>query len=139
VKLFLDTSVVLAACGSKTGASRFVCDRSKENSWALVITPYDLDEVSRNLDRLPPGSDVVFSQLRQTLTVAPDVFTAGRPVVFSPSKDRPILFGALAWADVLLTLDRVDFGNLLDQSFYGLRILRPGVFLEQERAAGRLR
>jgi hypothetical protein len=58
--------------------------------------------------------------------------------VFEPAKDRPILFSALAWADVLLTLDRADFGALMDSSFYGLRVLRPGVFLEQERAAGRM-
>jgi hypothetical protein len=68
-----------------------------------------------------------------------DVFTLDRPVVFGPSKDRPVLFGALAWADVLLTLDRGDFGGLMDKPFYGLQILTPGMFLNQERAAGRLK
>ncbi len=62
-----------------------------------------------------------------------------RPVVFGPAKDRPILFSALAWADVLLTLDRGDFGPLMDKAFYGLSITRPGTFLAREDAAGRLR
>jgi len=67
-----------------------------------------------------------------------DVFTLDRPAVFGPSKDRPILFGALAWADVILTLDRNDFGALMDRPFYGLPVLTPGMFLTGERAAGRL-
>jgi len=40
---------------------------------------------------------------------------------------------------VLLTLDRSDFGSMLGNTFYGLSILTPGMFLERERAAGRLR
>ena len=62
-----------------------------------------------------------------------------RPSVFRAAKDRPILFSALAWADVLLTLDRSDFGELMVKPFYSLRVLRPGFFLEQEHAAGRLK
>lgn len=73
------------------------------------------------------------------LEVTHDVFTVNRPAVFGPAKDRPIHFSALAWADVLLTLDRADFGALMGQRFYELRVLRPGAFLDEERAAGRLR
>jgi hypothetical protein len=40
---------------------------------------------------------------------------------------------------VLLTLDQSDFGEFFGQSFYGLPIMKPGTFLEQERRAGRLR
>jgi len=46
---------------------------------------------------------------------------------------------AAAWADILLTLDDGDFGGFMDKPFYDLSVLRPGVFLERERAAGRLR
>ena len=60
------------------------------------------------------------------------------PVVFGPSKDRPILFTAAAFGDVLLTLDRNDFGPLMGTGFYGLAVLTPGNFLRRERAAGRL-
>ena len=41
-------------------------------------------------------------------------------------------------AQVLLTLDRVDFRELLGGSFYGLTVLLPSDFLERERSAGRL-
>ena len=67
------------------------------------------------------------------------MFTVDRPAVFAPAKDRPILFSALAWADVLLTLDRGDFETLLGTEFYGMPILTPGNFLVRERAAGRLK
>ena len=44
----------------------------------------------------------------------------------------------LAWAEVLLTLDRADFGTMIGGAFYGLSVMTPGMFLESERAAGRL-
>jgi hypothetical protein len=68
-----------------------------------------------------------------------DVLTLERPSVFSAVKDKPVLFGALAWADALLTLDRADFGKLIGTSFYGMPVLRPGDFLARQRGAGRLR
>ena len=51
-----------------------------------------------------------------------------RPAVFGPAKDRPVLFTAAAWAEVLLTLDRGDFGALMGTGFYGLDVLTPGRF-----------
>jgi hypothetical protein len=53
--------------------------------------------------------------------------TIDKPAVFPVNKDRPILFSALATADVLLTLDRADFGRLLGSHFYGLTIMTPGM------------
>ena len=138
MRLFLDTSVLLAASGSATGASREVFRRAPGNGWIVVATPYVIDEVLRNLPDLPPAATIDWPGLRSELVIVDDVVTLDRPVVFGPSKDRPILFSALAWADVLLTLDRGDFGGLMHMPFYGLLVLTPGMFLNQERAAGRL-
>ena len=139
MRLFLDTSVLLAASGSANGASREIFLRAKINRWNLIATPYVIEEVLRNLGVLPAPATADWAQLRPELILMDDVLTLDRPAVFEPAKDRPILFGALAWADVLLTLDRGDFGALMENSFYGLRVLKPGSFLEQERTAGRLR
>jgi predicted nucleic acid-binding protein len=139
VKLFLDTSVLLAASGSASGASREIFRRASPNGWILVATPYTIEEVLRNLPGLPPSATADWARLRPALVLMDDVLTLDRPVVFEEGKDLPILFSALAWADVLLTLDQDDFGALMDKPFYGLLILRPGVFLVRERAAGRLR
>jgi len=66
-------------------------------------------------------------------------WTIDRPVLFEAAKDRPILFSALAWADLLLTLDRGDFGSLIGNSFYDLPVLTPGMFLQRQRETGLLR
>jgi len=67
-----------------------------------------------------------------------DVTTFNWPTVLGASKDRPVLFTAAAFSDVLLTLDRADFGALMQTGFYGLTVLTPGDFLRRERDAGRL-
>jgi predicted nucleic acid-binding protein len=138
VNVFLDTSVLLAASGSVHGASREIFRRAPGNHWTLVTTPYALEEVQRNLPDLPPSAIADWASLHHHLVIAENVLTLDRQSVFPAAKDRPILFSALAWADVLLTLDRGDFGGLLDAEFYGLRVLTPGTFLSQERSAGRL-
>jgi hypothetical protein len=138
VRLFLDTSVLLAACGSLTGASSELFRRAPANGWILITTPYVIEEVLRNLGDFPPSASVHWVRLRPHLLVRDDVLTLDRPVVFLAGKDRPILFSALAWADALLTLDRGDFEPLMDKPFYELVVLRPGKFLERERVAGRL-
>ena len=81
MRLFLDSSVLLAASGSASGASREVFNRAISQGWILIMD---------------------------------DVLTIDRPVVFDVGKDRPILFSALAWADVLLTLEVFP---LLNQRF----------------------
>ena len=138
MRLFLDTSVLLAACGSATGASREILRIAGANRWVLITTPYVLEETARNLPLLAAEAAVVWNQLRPRLLVLEDVLTIQQPAVFPVGKDRPILFSALAWADTLLTLDRGDFQTLLGSDFYGLSVLRPGTFLERERLAGRL-
>jgi predicted nucleic acid-binding protein len=139
MRLFLDTSVLLAASGSAKGASREIFRLVSPNQWTLIATPYVVEEVRRNLPNFPASVGADWNQLRGDLLLMDDVFTVDRPAVFAPAKDRPILFSALAWADVLLTLDRGDFETLLGSEFYGLAILTPGNFLMRERAAGRLK
>jgi predicted nucleic acid-binding protein len=139
MRLFLDTSVLLAASGSANGASREIFRLATKNSWTLVATPYVLEEVRRNLSNFPSAAVTDWNHLRGELLLMDDVFTVDRPAVFAPAKDRPILFSALAWADVLLTLDRGDFETLLGKEFYELKILTPGQFLVRERAAGSLK
>ncbi len=103
----------------------------------LVSSPYALSEVLKNLPKLPSAATGEWVRLRPQLTLVDDVVLIDRPVIFAAVKDRPILFTALAWADVLLTLDRIDFASLLGRAFYGLDVLLPYDFLERERTAGR--
>lgn len=139
MRLFLDTSVLLAASGSANGASREIFRLGSPNQWTLIATPYVVEEIRHNLPSFPANATADWNRLRADLMLMDDVFTVDRPAVFAPAKDRPILFSALAWADVLLTLDRGDFETLLGKEFYGMPILTPGEFLFRERAVGRLR
>jgi hypothetical protein len=138
VRLFLDTSVLLSGCASLNGASCEILRRAPGNGWILITTPYVIEEVLRNLGEFPPTASANWVRLRPSLLVMDDVLTLDRPTVLAAGKDRPILFSALAWADALLTLDQADFGALMGTPFYGLAVLKPGKFLERERAAGRL-
>jgi len=134
----LDSSVVLAACGRAGGASRAIFDMSDDRGWMLQTSSYVVSEVEKNLPRLSAQALANWPALRAKLRDVPDVVSFGWPAAFTAAKDRPILFTATAWADVLLTLDRGDFGDVLGGEFYGLPILKPGDFLQRERAAGRL-
>jgi hypothetical protein len=110
VKLFLDTSVLLAATASTQGASRELFRLANPNGWVLMTSPYVLEEVGRNLTGFPLSVSGQWIGLRSDLLLMDDILTLDRPVVFSAGKDRPVLFSALAWADALLTLDSGDFG-----------------------------
>ena len=139
MRLFLDSSVLLAASASTRGASREIFVRASACGWELLTTPYVIEEVHANLSDLPALATTEWARLRPALLLMDDVLTLDRIAVFEPAKDRPILFGALAWSQVLLTLDRADFGQLIGSTFYGLSIMTPGMFLVSERSAGRLR
>ena len=105
MNVFLDSSVLLA-CGSATGASRAIIDAAAAQGWSLLTSSYVLAEVKANLAALPAGSSDNWAQIRTKLEAVPDVLTFEWPAVFAPARDRPILFTASAWAEVLMTLDR---------------------------------
>ena len=139
LRIFLDSSVALAASMSSTGASHEVFHLAGYQNWTLFVSPWVLREVRLNLASKSPQSVRRWVTLRILLEVEDDELTFDWPVAFEKSKDKPVLFSALACADVLLTLDRRDFGGLLGQTIYGMRVLTPGEFLRIEREAGRLR
>ncbi len=136
MKLFLDTSVLLAACGSAKGSSRAVFQYAPAQGWELMASPWVIGEVTRNLVKFPTVATSDWLPLRRQLVIVDDVVSLNRVLVFPVSKDRPVLLTALASAQVLLTLDREDFMGVLGGQFYGLPILLPYEFLESRRAAG---
>ena len=138
MRLFLDTSVFLAACGSAKGSSRALFDGAVAQGWELLASPWVLGETIRNLPKLTPSATGEWSRLRPMLTVVDDVLSLDRPLVFAVSKDKPVLLTALASANVLLTLDHADFTGRLGAQFYGLPLMAPSEFLANERSTGRL-
>ena len=139
LNIFLDSSVAIAASLSATGASGDVFNHAASHGWRLLLSPWVLREVRDNLADKPPESVRAWVLLRRKAVLEDDELTFDWPIAFEASKDKPVLFSALACADVLLTLDRRDFRDLLGQTVYGLRVLTPGEFLRIERKAGKLR
>ena len=137
MRIFLDSCVALAACLSKTGASRLIFELAAAQGWELVVSRWVLREMRQNLADLPLSATRVWLDLKNQLVVEDDELTFDWPLLFHVTKDKPVLCTALACADVLLTLDRRDFGSLLGESVYDLRVLTPGAFLHAERQAGR--
>ena len=117
MKVFLDSSVLLAASGSDRGASREIFRGAARCGWVLLASPFVVEEVLANLPGLGAPATAEWARLRPELRLMDDVLTLDRIVVFGPAKDRPILFSALAWAEALLTLDRGDFGAMLGGTF----------------------
>lgn len=138
MKLFLDTSVLLSACHSASGASRALFTLAHTQGWTLLSSPWVIGETTRNLGKFPAAAAINWLQLRRALVLVDDVLTLDRMLVYGVSKDRPVLLTALASAEVLLTLDREDFLGVLGSSCYGLAILLPYDFLARERTAGHL-
>lgn len=104
-----------------------------------MASPWVVAEVVRNLAKFPPAATGEWLRLRPQLMLVGDVVSLNQVVVFPVAKDRPVLLTALAWSQVLLTLDRDDFTGLLGSQFYGLPLLEPADFLEAERRTGRLK
>ena len=94
--------------------------------------------MEHNIPKFGPGLGEAWQRLEPQLSIVADVVSLDRALVFPVAKDRPVLVTALAWADVLLTLDRADFVNLLGSSCYGMPIMLPSEFFTRERTAGRI-
>ena len=139
MKIFLDSNVLPAACGSAKGASRAIFDLAPALGWTLTSSAYTVTEVVKNLPKFPAAATVEWLRLRRRLVIVDDIVSLDRAAIFAASKDRPILFTALASSHVLLTLDSQDFACVLGGEFYGLRVRLPFLFLEEERAGGRLK
>ena len=109
-----------------------------QQEWHLIASPWVVNEVVKNLGKFPLAATEQWLRLRDQISLVDDVVSLDRALVFPVSKDRPVLVTALAFADVLLTLDREDFMGVLGSACYWLPILVPADFLKRERESGRL-
>ncbi|RFC53015.1 MAG: hypothetical protein DVB22_000088 [Verrucomicrobia bacterium] len=137
--LFLDTSVLLAAAGSETGASRYVCTQGgPRHGWRLLTSGYCVQETLRNLPKLGSGAALAWTTVVEpVIEIVADVVSLDQALVFPKAKDRPVVISALAaQAGVLLTLDRTDFHASLGPQLYGMDIRTPADFLIEQRLKG---
>lgn len=138
MRLFLDTSVLLSACGSARVASRFIVEEARIHAWELVSADYCREETQRNLGKLGESAEAYFrATLDKRIDWHLNALTTGDIVVYNQAKDRPVLISALSVKPAaLLTLDRADFHDRLGRQFYGIHIRTPGEWLIEQRASG---
>jgi predicted nucleic acid-binding protein len=138
VRLFLDTSVLLAASGSARGASRFVIAEALPHGWELVSSDHCAEETRRNLPKVARSAATAWkNEIAPRVRFVRASLALDKPLVFPKAKDRPVVITALAArSDWLLTLDEGDFHTKLGREVYGLRIATPGGFLIEQRAQG---
>ena len=131
MKIFLDSSVMLSAAGSEKSLSCLVVTLASERGWQLVSSAYCRAETNRNVGKFGPEAAKRWERMK--LEFVPDALTRTRPLLLTAAKDKPVLISALAAeCNVLLTLDRGDFGIILDTEVYGMWVTTPRGFLVRE-------
>ncbi|MBP8962789.1 MAG: PIN domain-containing protein [Opitutaceae bacterium] len=137
MRLFLDTSVLLAASGSSKGASRFLLQEASAHGWELISSDYCEEETRRNLPKLGRSASTAWKTIAPKVRIVRADYALDKPLVFPKAKDRPVVITALAARAVwLVTLDEGDFHTKLGREVYGLCIATPGEFLLEQRAKG---
>ncbi len=130
MRVFLDSSVILSACGSEKSLSRLITLIAEDHGWELVSSAYCRAEVARNIGKFQSSAISRWDALREKITWVPNALTTQRPLLLSASKDKPVLISAMAdQSKVLLTLDIGDFGILLGTKVYGTLVTTPRDFL----------
>lgn len=131
MRIFLDTSFIIAAAGSARGLPRHLFVFGRRSGWEFVTSLYCEEEVNRNIHKI---GDATFwlAEIRPNLRIHATELVLDYPLVFEATKDRPVVISALgSEANYLLTLDRSDFAALLETEVYGMRIRLPLSFARE--------
>lgn len=136
-RIFLDTSVIYAGLGSRTGASHAVLVMAEIGMLQAIACPYILDEVERNLtakapDALPRYHETM-RNIRWEIVADPSIDEVKMWIPTIRAKDAPVLAAAVnAKPHRLLTLDKRDFTEVV-ATRSGLKIVAPGTLVHELR------
>lgn len=135
MRVFLDANVLFSAAYAAASPLRSFFRLAEVQACELRASPYAIDEARRNIARKHGGRSADFERLIAQITVCREAGAEGRRWARStglPDKDAPILAAAAqARADILVTGDRADFGNLYERKFRGVEVLHPRAALER--------
>lgn len=134
LKVFLDSSVVVAGVGSLTGAAGTVLDLCEAGLVEPVLSEQVLLEVDRavtaKLPGMAPRLRTFLLGLAPALAPEPTAADIRRAQKLTHAKDAPILAAArLAGVDYLLTLDKKHFLVPRAAVKFDPPVLTPGEFL----------
>ncbi len=134
IKVFIDTSVLIAGVASVTGASATVLDLCEAESIQMVISRQVLVEADRNFSAKLPGLVTQFRQFMRNLAPLmvedPPTRAVERAAALIAQKDAAILAAALeAKVDYLITLDKKHFLKHKVKENIPLEVCTPADFL----------
>lgn len=116
--VLLDTSVIIAALLSSTGASAWLLHLARKKHIKLVASPYIRHEVELVIERKFPKLLARWQHLQQShlfsriKDASPKIYAVALAIMSHDPKDAPILAAAMAHqVDYLVTLDQKDFIN----------------------------
>ena len=140
IKIFLDSSVIIAAILSPIGGSFRLIRESLFKNYALLISEYVLDECIRILGmKFPMKANILplfLTNFNFKILRDPTQKEVENLIEIINFQDAPVLAGALKYkVEYLISLDKKDFLNQKVLEFArkkGLSILTPKEFLQAE-------
>ncbi len=142
-RVFIDSSVVIAAAISSRGSARELIIHGIAGRFTLILSEVVLVETERNLLRKAPGAFPAFELLRAALGAEladPSKALVLRVAKVIELKDAPIVAAAIrAKADYLATYDRRHLLSRKDeiQDSFQVAVATPDEVLRQEKKEGR--
>lgn len=135
IKVFIDSSVLIAAAISPTGAARILLISGLIDEALLFFSDDVFEETERNLRKKYPEALPALRLFREAFagqTVRPTQETIHRAAALVVAKDAPILGGAIAaGTDYLVTFDRQHLlsvaAEILDT--FGIIVATPSEIL----------
>lgn len=143
-KVFIDSSVLIAAAISERGSARDLILAGLRGEFTLCTSPLVLEETERNLWRKAPAAVPAYDAFRQAL--AANLVQPGKTLLLRAAKvvelkDAPIVAGAIrARAPYLATYDRKHLLNHREpiKAHFGVTVAFPGEVLRQQEGGGSL-
>jgi predicted nucleic acid-binding protein len=137
-KVFIDSSVLVAACASFTGASAYILSQTKQKKIKSYISADVIGEAKKNvflkLDEKGKGRlDEYLNEIDFRIVSSPTPYEIAICEKYIFPKDAPILAAAIKTkCAYLITLDRKHFFQPQARSFaksMGIAILTPRKFI----------
>ena len=134
IKVFIDTSVIVAGIASRTGASATVLDLCEAESIQMVISRQVLVEADRNISAKLPNLILQFRRFFRNLAPLmvddPPKTAVEKAAIILPLKDASILAAAIeSKTDYLITLDKKHFLKEKVRHRFPLTVCTPAEFL----------
>ena len=134
-RVFVDTSALIAALNSPTGAAGVIVAACLSGKIIPVISPQVIEEMEKNIPlkfpKLAPAW-ANFLLIPPKITKAPTLVSVRKTFKILPTSDAPILASAIeAKPDALITWNTKDFLRKEVLKTTSFSILTPGEFLKK--------